>query len=283
MPRLFLLIHIISCNQSMQCDQTSNPHDDRPVLMENWPRFELQTFTPPVEKKGMGENESNGSLVAPEKPMPPPGVKCYSEDEEPRFEKVKQDTAAESMKTECISLDETAARAKYGQSYTVENLRTPTIESLPRGFRFEETEGALQSEFESLHVSSAEPLELSNDPETQRIHSDEEQTFEKVKKQECPLGNVKPEWVSWDESAATAKVLEYKESISAGSSPKRTDSEEIDHTREKSNLVTALARPTTKNTKSSINPPLLNPVNVVVGISLSIAITAIFATIWRRA
>ncbi|KAI6678154.1 hypothetical protein NL676_038950 [Syzygium grande] len=89
-----------------------------PVPIEFWPTTELQMSIAAEEKKGVGENKTNGSLVAPEKPMLPPSVKCYSKDEEPRFEKVKQETPAKSIKPECISLDETATGAKHGQIYT---------------------------------------------------------------------------------------------------------------------------------------------------------------------
>jgi len=54
--------------------------------------------------------------VATHEPMPPPlhtvSVKYNSKDEEQRFEKVKQETAAKDNKPECTSLDEIAAKAK---------------------------------------------------------------------------------------------------------------------------------------------------------------------------
>ena len=103
MPQLFPLIQIISCNLLLQSGPT------HPMF---WPTIEFQMSIAPEEKKDVGENKTFGSLVAPEKPMLRPSVKCYSKDEEPGFEKVKQETPAKSIKPECISLDETATGAK---------------------------------------------------------------------------------------------------------------------------------------------------------------------------
>ncbi|KAI6677598.1 hypothetical protein NL676_038394 [Syzygium grande] len=84
----------------------------------------VHSFVPLEEKKGVVENKFNGSpfaserpmprpvTVAPRRPMAPASVKCYCKDEEQRFEKVKRETAVINTKPECISLDETAARAK---------------------------------------------------------------------------------------------------------------------------------------------------------------------------
>ncbi|KAI6677596.1 hypothetical protein NL676_038392 [Syzygium grande] len=180
--------------------QTSNSHNEHPVLMENRrarTTDSVHGFVPLEEKKGMVENKFNGSPVASEKPMlhpvptaphrprappvRPASVKCYSKDEELRFKKVKQEYAAI---------------------------------------------------------------------------------------------NFKPERSSLDETAATAKVLGYKERGSAGGSPKKANSKEIENAREKSNSVTASSSGApTRSTKSSTDPPLPNLVNVLVGIFLFLAIT----------
>ncbi|XP_030531954.1 NAC domain-containing protein 2-like [Rhodamnia argentea] len=109
--------------------QTSNSHN-HPVLMNRRAQTteSVHGFVPLEEKKGMVENKFNSSPAASEKPklrpvpeaphrpMAPPirpaSVKRYGKDEEPRFEKVKKETAAVNIKPECISLDETASRAK---------------------------------------------------------------------------------------------------------------------------------------------------------------------------
>lgn len=101
---------------------------------------------------------------------------------------------------------------------------------------------------------------------------DEEQRFEKVKQETAAKDN-KPECTSLDEIAAKAKVLKYKEDGSASNSPKKTNSKETEHVKEKSNSVNALTRTTTNRTKTSTNFPLPNLVNVIVGIFLLFAIT----------
>ncbi|KAF8019598.1 hypothetical protein BT93_G0323 [Corymbia citriodora subsp. variegata] len=60
---------------------------------------------------------------------------------------------------------------------------------------------------------------------------------------------------------------------SASNSPRKTNSRENEPAGEKSNSVTASTGPSTKNTKSSANPPLRNFVNLLVGVLLLIAIT----------
>ncbi|XP_056163512.1 NAC domain-containing protein 87-like isoform X2 [Syzygium oleosum] len=130
-----------------QCGQSSNSQKEHPALMKNRRTRTIDSFhgfVPLEEKKGMVENKFNGSRVASEKPMPCPvliapcrsmappihaaSVKYYSKDEEQRFEKVKQETAAKNNKPECTSLDETAARAKY-----------PKMPESPRIYSNEET------------------------------------------------------------------------------------------------------------------------------------------------
>ncbi|XP_056159380.1 NAC domain-containing protein 62-like [Syzygium oleosum] len=271
-----------------QYAQTSNSHDERPVLMENRRTRTIDSlhgFVPLEEKKGMVENKFNGSLVAPEKPMAPPvraaSVKYYGKDEEPRFRKVKQETVAKSIKPECIYLDETAARAKNGQISIMENRKTPTIESLHGVVPFEQKKGFIQSKFNSSHVSSTKSMELLKEPKTPkmpespRIYINEEQRLEKVKKQGIALKNVKTECVSLDESAAKEKVLKYREHGGTSNSPRKTNNKEIEHAREKSNSVTALTGPSTKSTNGSTNRPLRNLVNLLGGILLLIAITYI--------
>ncbi|KAF8019639.1 hypothetical protein BT93_G0352 [Corymbia citriodora subsp. variegata] len=110
-------------------------------------------------------------------------------------------------------------------------------------------------------------------PESRRIYIKEEPRFEKVKKQEVASRNIKPERVSLDESAAKAKVLENREHGSATDSPKKTNSKETEHAREKSNSATALTRPTTESTNCSTNFPSPNLVNVIFGFFLLFAIT----------
>ncbi|XP_056163513.1 NAC domain-containing protein 91-like isoform X3 [Syzygium oleosum] len=131
----------------LQCGQSSNSQKEHPALMKNRRTRTIDSFhgfVPLEEKKGMVENKFNGSRVASEKPMPCPvliapcrsmappihaaSVKYYSKDEEQRFEKVKQETAAKNNKPECTSLDETAARAKY-----------PKMPESPRIYSNEET------------------------------------------------------------------------------------------------------------------------------------------------
>ncbi|XP_030445189.1 uncharacterized protein LOC115667788 isoform X1 [Syzygium oleosum] len=266
--------------------QTSNSHNECPVLMENRRTRTIDSLhgvVPLEEKKGMVENKFNGSLVAPKKPMAPlvcsASVKYYGIDEVPRFEKVKQETAARRIKPEYIFLDETAARSKNGQLSIMANRQTRTIGSLHGVVPLEQKKAVIQSEFNSSHVSSAKPMELPKKPKTPkmpeppRVYINEEPWLEKVKKREIALRNVKTECVSWDEAAATAKVLKYREHCSASNSPRKKTSREIEHAREKANSVTALTRPTAKSTKSSTNPPLSNLWNVLVGIFLLFAIT----------
>ncbi|KAF8012540.1 hypothetical protein BT93_I0642 [Corymbia citriodora subsp. variegata] len=111
-------------------DLTSNWRDEHPVLMNRRARTtsSVHGFFAVEEKKGVVEKKFNGSPLTSEKskphpvpgvphrPMAPPigpaSVQCYSKDEEPRFEKVEQETAAINIKPERISSDETAARAK---------------------------------------------------------------------------------------------------------------------------------------------------------------------------
>ncbi|KAF8019631.1 hypothetical protein BT93_G0345 [Corymbia citriodora subsp. variegata] len=252
-----------------QYGQTSGLQDEYPALLRNQrtrTSQSLYSVIPLDEKKGMVENKFNGSLLAPEKPMTPPvratSVKYYGKDEVPRYDKVKQETGAKSTRPEYIFFDETAARAKNGRTRTIGSLHS-----------------VVPLEQNNSHVSSAKPMELPKKPKTSklsepsRVYINEEPRLEKVKKQEFALRNVKTECVSWNEAAATTKVLKYQEHCSTSDLPKKKTSREIEHAREKANSVTALTRPTTKSTKSSSNPSLHNLVNVLIGIFLLFAIT----------
>ncbi|XP_010065925.2 uncharacterized protein LOC104453109 isoform X1 [Eucalyptus grandis] len=217
----------------LQCGQVSNSQE-HPVLKENRRTRTIDSFhgfVPLEEKKGMVENKFNGSRITSEKhtpgpvpvathePMPPPlhtvSVKYNSKDEEQRFEKVKQETAAKDNKPECTSLDEIAAKAK------VKSAPVATHEPMPP----------------PLHTVSVK-----------YNSKDEEQRFEKVKQETAAKDN-KPECTSLDEIAAKAKVLKYKEDGSASNSPKQTNSKETEHVKEKSNSVNALTRTITNRTQ----------------------------------
>lgn len=111
-------------------DQTFYSHHEHPVQMNRRAQTtdSVHGFVSLEEKKGMVEKKFNGSTVTSEKPKlhPVPGLphrpvappirpaseKCYSKNEELKFRKVKQETAAKNVKPELLSLDETAARAK---------------------------------------------------------------------------------------------------------------------------------------------------------------------------
>ncbi|XP_030538253.1 NAC domain-containing protein 53-like isoform X1 [Rhodamnia argentea] len=266
--------------------QTPNLHNECPVLMENRRAQTMDSIhgvVPLEEKKGLVENKFSGSLVALKKPMAPPvraaGVKYYGKDEVLRFGKVKQETAATSIKPEYIFFDETAARAKDGQISVMESRQTRMIGSLHGVVPLEQKKGIIQSKVNSSHASSAKSMELPKKPkiprmpEPPRMYINEELWLRKVKKQESALRNVKTECVSFDKAAATAKVLKYREHRSASNLPRKAKSRESEHAREKANIVTALTSPTAKSTKSSTNPPRPNFVNVLVGIFLFFAVT----------
>ncbi|KAF8019629.1 hypothetical protein BT93_G0344 [Corymbia citriodora subsp. variegata] len=249
--------------------QTSNLPNERPVIMENRQTQTINSLPhvlPLAGKKCMVENMFSDPLVVPKRSMVHPlhtaCVKYNGKDEVLRFGKVRQETAAQSIKPESIYLDDTEARAKNGQIFSVENRRTRKFGSLHSVVPLEQNKSIIQSKFNSLHISSAKPMELSKKPKTSklpkhpRIYINEEPRLEKVKKQEIALRNCKGE-----------------EHISASNSPRKKTGREIEHAREKANSVTAMTRPPTKGTKGSTNPPLHNLVNVLIGIFLLFAIT----------
>ncbi|KAF8019587.1 hypothetical protein BT93_G0316 [Corymbia citriodora subsp. variegata] len=84
--------------------------------------------------------------------------------EEPSLETVQQETAARNIKP-CISMDETAARAKNGNVSVRENHQSK-IEPLDGVVPLEETEGVIPRIFNSSPVSSAKPMELPEKPKT---------------------------------------------------------------------------------------------------------------------
>ncbi|KAL3730087.1 hypothetical protein ACJRO7_027138 [Eucalyptus globulus] len=270
----------------VQDGQTSNLHNGRPVLMKHQRTQTIDSLPGVVPfdgKKGMVENKFSSPLVVPKKPMALPvytaRVKYNGKDEVPGFRNVRQETVAQSIKPERIYLDETAARTKSGQISIMENRRTQTIGSIHGVFPLEQKKAIIQSKLNSSHVSSAKPMELLSKPVTPKMpeppksYVNEELRLEKVKKQEIALRNVKTECVSWDEAAATAKVPKYRDYCSVSNSSGKETSREIEHAREKANSVTALIRPTTKSAESSINPPLHNLMNVLIGIFMLCAIT----------
>ncbi|XP_056159372.1 NAC domain-containing protein 96-like isoform X8 [Syzygium oleosum] len=94
--------------------------------------------------------------------------------EEPRLEKVQQETAARNIEP-CMSLDETAARAKNGQISITEN-RQSKIEPFDGVFPLEETGGVAQSTFNSSHFSGqgCEEHNLAgNSPKMRRLNMPE--------------------------------------------------------------------------------------------------------------
>ncbi|KAF8019588.1 hypothetical protein BT93_G0317 [Corymbia citriodora subsp. variegata] len=144
--------------------------------------------------------------------------------EEPSLETVQQETAARNIKP-CISMDETAARAKNGSVSIRENRRSK-IEPLDGVVPLEETEGVIPRIFDSSPVSSAKPMELPEKPKTAtpespRNYFNEEPRLEMLRKQGIASRNAKPECASLDEPAAKAKGLEHEEHNLAGNSPKR--------------------------------------------------------------
>ncbi|KAF8019627.1 hypothetical protein BT93_G0343 [Corymbia citriodora subsp. variegata] len=144
--------------------------------------------------------------------------------EEPSLETVQQETAARNIKP-CISMDETAARAKNG-SVSIRENRQSKIEPLDGAVPLEETEGVIPRIFNSSPVSSAKPMELPEKPKTAtpkspRNYFNEEPRLEMLRKQGIASRNAKPECASLDEPAAKAKGLEHEEHNFAGNSPKR--------------------------------------------------------------
>ncbi|XP_056159369.1 NAC domain-containing protein 96-like isoform X5 [Syzygium oleosum] len=93
---------------------------------------------------------------------------------EARLEKVQQETAARNIEP-CMSLDETAARAKNGQISITEN-RQSKIEPFDGVFPLEETGGVAQSTFNSSHFSGqgCEEHNLAgNSPKMRRLNMPE--------------------------------------------------------------------------------------------------------------
>ncbi|KAF8012532.1 hypothetical protein BT93_I0635 [Corymbia citriodora subsp. variegata] len=122
--------HFLEGNMQTENNQTSNWRNERPVLMNRQARTtdSVQCF---VREKRVVKDKFNSPPVTSEKPKPPPvprvphrpmtppvqsaSEKRHTKDEEPRFRKVKQETAAVNIKPEHISLDKTAGRAKVPQ------------------------------------------------------------------------------------------------------------------------------------------------------------------------
>ncbi|KAF8012537.1 hypothetical protein BT93_I0640 [Corymbia citriodora subsp. variegata] len=116
------------------------------------------------------------------------------------------------------------------------------------------------------HGPMAPPIRPAS---AKRYSKDEEPRLEKVA-QETVAINIKPERISSDKTAARAK---YKGRGSDGNSTKKANSKEIKYAREKSNLVAASTRTTSKSTESPTNPPLSNFVNAVVAFLVLLIIT----------
>ncbi|XP_010065763.2 NAC domain-containing protein 53 [Eucalyptus grandis] len=160
----------------IQDGQTSNLHNEPPVLMKHQRTQTIDSLpgvVPLDGKKGMVENKFSSPLVVPKKPMALPvytaSVKYNGKDEVPRFRNVRQETVAQSIKPECIYLDETAARTKSGQISIMENRRTQTIGSIHGVFPLEQKKAIIQSKLNSSHVSSAKPMELLSKPMTPKM------------------------------------------------------------------------------------------------------------------
>ncbi|XP_039172329.1 uncharacterized protein LOC104455407 isoform X4 [Eucalyptus grandis] len=159
--------------------------------------------------------------------------------EEPRLEKVQQETAARNIEP-CISSDEAAARAKNGQISTMKDCPSK-LEPLDCAASLEETEGIKQSTFNNSHLSENCRFSPSLDDAAQAKNG-QISTMKDCRSKLEPLDWVasleETEGVKQSsfnsshlsenrrfsrslEDAAQAKGLEHEEHKLAGNSPKR--------------------------------------------------------------
>ncbi|XP_048134809.1 uncharacterized protein LOC115746578 isoform X3 [Rhodamnia argentea] len=169
-----------------------------------------QGDVPLEKKKSFVGTESNTLNVLPQRRMEPQEktvtVITSSKYEEPMFGKVKK-LAARDIKQDCISLDDSADKAKLHIKHVlVGNPRDGTVEPLNGFVHLEKKKGLVENKSDSAHISSTKDMGLRERDAGVRIDwKDEPLRFEMLRKQDLAARNIKPEYVPLDESAAKAK------------------------------------------------------------------------------
>ncbi|XP_039173068.1 uncharacterized protein LOC108961079 isoform X3 [Eucalyptus grandis] len=164
---------------------------------------------PLEEKKIFDGNKFNSSNVLPLKCMDPLGkpatVRIYSKDEKRSFLEVKkQELAARNIKPDCVSLDDSATKAKSHNEHAVlvDNPQIGTVEPLNGVASLHEKNGFNENKFDSLHFSSTKHMEL---PGVRIYCKGEKPRFEKFRKEDLPARDIKSVYIPLDGSAVIAK------------------------------------------------------------------------------